>query len=607
MEALRERLEIRFDRLLDHWQAELAPFKKTQAEEWDDPSNPSRRGAKGFSEYMDELSTLGWTERPGMKHPAPGPLTVSDALSQTITSRSAILDEMERQVDSVLEMVPEELRVAIRVKLDAWLWPENEEFLALQFLLRSRIFPIIESCYTYQPFGPNQAWFSELLPTWPQEIAPVEVANWAIAGLKRLGREDGLEPIESLVGKGSFHFSSLGYHYAVVYRALREVESHQAIPAIKVGAHMEGRAAFQALTLGGAARHDTFLWSNAKDNRGTLELVWDGKPRKLQLELDFTGEGVILQRDIIRGILAELAEDGVRDWLVYHQLSQESGSTGRFIWTWPVVRERGEYRRRVENRNATDENLCQAAIRRLYRLKRAELKLWLPIPNGTQAWRRIGPHGLVDIPAGLESSESLPVALMVSINPEIYRGAERGGNLFALIPSAVLALRGDDLGLATMVCYDFGYERTTGGIIRRAAGQLWEYAGIREGRSTERKRWPAASEALQRALDRIGQAMGGGFNWTLEGNPGPNQLFKMTPPNWWIDRAMLGVPPQENRSLATVPRTGRELKAWRETRGLSQREVARRSGIDQKRLSRWESKNEESLPAELVAKLAGLE
>ena len=399
-------------------------------------------------------------------------------------------------------------------------------------------------------------------------------------------------------------------HLALLDLTVQDIKRGGYKPVVRMGATAEGRAAVQVLAAGPPKLED-YPWRVTDTltcpEDGWAELVWNGTPRPLQLRLNFDGRGTI-DGAVLRDILDELAEDGVRDWLVNHRMAGEQGATGTFRWSWAEHRQRTDYDRRIAQRKATDEQLAEAVVHRLQRLQHAELRWYRKMEGNMCGWLRIGPPWLVDVPAGVDeltlAGRSLRVALM-HLNPETYKGAHRNAEQphFALLPEAALELPGPELRLLTLLAYDWTYARDPEGVVRKGK-MLWRYANIRKGEHTERKRWPAATRTLQRKLDRLGKLVG--LDWNLEGGPeeSAETRYRIRPPDWWKERVLLGVPPEYGSSRTAVPRTGNELQRWRDDYKLSQRALAEVLGVSQPTVCRAEHGGAKPLSLELVNSLA---
>ena len=206
---------------------------------------------------------------------------------------------------------------------------------------------------------------------------------------------------------------------------------------------------------------------------------------------------------MIPGILAELHAEGLRDYLVLHRMAAEHGRSGAFNWSWREHRERTAYARRVARGNLTDEHAAEQVTERLWRLKGAEVRQTVRRPDGQEAWVRIGPFGLIDIPAAIQHGTSLERA-RIALNPALYEGAHKDAAQphFALLPDEALTLEGPRLRLAVLVTLAMRYARDEHGVVVRSAAALWEDLTTHGGVPAQ-KRWPRAATVLQRALEQL--------------------------------------------------------------------------------------------------------
>ncbi|WP_373048417.1 helix-turn-helix domain-containing protein [Vulgatibacter sp.] len=375
---------------------------------------------------------------------------------------------------------------------------------------------------------------------------------------------------------------------AVLHLAEERVRQSGSHPVVRISANREAHESLRILSAGGRSGPES-PWASATTAEDWVELVWDGRPRPVQLRIAFDKSSPI-DGAILRGLLDELQEDGVRDWILFWRMAGEQGATGHFRWTWREHRERTSYARRLASKKASESELAASVVKRIWRMKNAELRHHRALDDNTVGFVRVGPFGLIDIPAGVEeigkAGRSL-VAAKMQINPAIYAGAHRAAKSpnFTLIPERALELPSRALRLLAFLVYQWHYDRNPEGTTLRA-GTLWEYASIRAGLRTQRKRWPAAKQALDRDLDLLVSEIG--ITVTADEIVNPEALYRIRAPNWWIDRIIHGVPPHYGPSVASVPRTGRELKGWREAQGMSQAQIAAAIGVDQKTISRAE-------------------
>ena len=383
-----------------------------------------------------------------------------------------------------------------------------------------------------------------------------------------------------------------------VEKAIRDDASRRRIPIPST------REAHAALTVISQGPNGPWLDDQQTQRGESFELVWNNTRRAYQLALDFGTPDFDVK--LVSGILEELQEDGLRDWLLLHRFAAEHGRNGKFTWRWSEHRERSAYDRRIRNDNITDQQAAEEVTSRLWKLKRAEIRAYRT-HNGKEAWVRIGPFGLLDIPAAIPRGAALESAAL-TLNPELYKGAHRNSDAphFALLTDEALLLDGKRLRLAMMTALRMRYARDEGCVVHSSARSLWEDLNT-EGGTPKQKRWPQADRSLQHSLDGIAKAgvLGG---WDREPGPdGPDAVYTLRPPSWMVDQLVHQVPPEFGPSKVALPKNGAELVAWRKERGWSQAELAKRMAIGIATVKRTELAGTEPIGAKLAKALGAAE
>jgi hypothetical protein len=336
----------------------------------------------------------------------------------------------------------------------------------------------------------------------------------------------------------------------------------------------------------------------------SLELVWDGKPNAYQLSLTFPTN---FEAQLVGSILQELQTDGLRDYLVLHRMAAEQGRTGAIRWTWREHRERTAYDRRIRSDNVSDTEARHAVTARLFRLKGAELRE--TVRHGSRvAWRRIGPFGLIDIPAAISTDDALELA-PIQLNPDLYAGAAAGAEKphFTLLPDDAFSLAGDRFRLAALLVLAMRDARDLGGTVRLTAAKLWEHMDLRGGnaKGIARHRWPRLDSTLSTALDALLEAkVIGAWSRETDGPADPRAIYRIDPRAEWRDLVVHGLPPSFPPSLATTPRNGAELRVWRDARRLSQAAAAQILKVGIATVKRAESEPTAALGPTLLRALA---
>jgi hypothetical protein len=456
------------------------------------------------------------------------------------------------------------------------------------------------------------ALLEDSLSKWPPNVTIDEVAQ----GLERIGMYKARDVVEwsqrfdrppSTTGLDKEPRSIMAC--ALVLSAAKEAAESQRKGIVLISSTQHGRAAVAVVSQGSKGPWDKDQSIEQDVDRYSIALVWNGRPRPVQLSLNFPGP---VDSIIVKGILDELEADGLRDYLVLHRMAAEQGRTGVFTWAWTQHRELTAYAKRVASSSITDESAAAKVTYRLWRLKNAELRHETRKDDDTTAWVRVGPFGLIDIPAGinrkLKDGDSLEKARIV-MNPNIYAGAHCDSSKphFALLPNEVLALDGKTLRLATLLSLSMRYAFDNHGVVSIATRDLWEYLNTESGQP-KRKRWQQADTTLRRALDRI-TAAGVIGSWNPEGSsPDPLARYTINPAAWWKDLVIHHVPIERPTARLAVrndlPKTGKDLRVWRAQRGMTQAQTAAALGVGLGTIKRAELSPDQPIVGVLAAALA---
>jgi len=120
-------------------------------------------------------------------------------------------------------------------------------------------------------------------------------------------------------------------------------------------------------------------------------------------------------------------------------------------------------------------------------------------------------------------------------------------------------------------------------------------SGVRGDGRPSRQHITDARKELQRHLDAVNAVMGDGAGgvWR-EGATG--RVYDRTPARWRVERDLLGAAPDRPAPRLDVPRTGADLRAWREARKLSQRDAAEVLGVSERTIRSAEKAASALLP-----------
>jgi len=323
---------------------------------------------------------------------------------------------------------------------------------------------------------------------------------------------------------------------------------------------------------------------SAAARRVTWRVAWDGRPND-RGQMTFGFAITAPTADVFRDILAELGAEGLRDYVILHRMAAEQGRTGRFRWTWEAHKRATAHEARVRTGGRRDDDTKAKALERIARLRRAELHVEAVDGQGRRAWRVVGEAPLVSIVGGVEARDGDVEGLELVLNPTLYRTAAAGGGgrgelLFTQLPEAVLSLPALAFSLAVMLAFRWRYAADDGGALTIPKAKLHEYMDAgkwRRGDAAE------ADAILSRALAHIAGAFGPGCTFEDAGD-----VVKAHPGRAFVAAVVDRVPPCLPASTASAPRTGAELRAWRERRKLSQVETAAVLGVGKRTIVRAE-------------------
>lgn len=331
----------------------------------------------------------------------------------------------------------------------------------------------------------------------------------------------------------------------------------------------------------------------ARTGRVTWRVSWDGRPQD-PAQLAFGWGAEAPTADVFRDILRNLGAEGLRDYVILHRMAAEQGRTGRFRWTWSEHKRATAHEARVRSSSARDDDAKSATLARIASLRRAEPLVEVYSDRGARMWKVIGEAPLVSLVGGVDSPGGDVEGLELVLNPALYRtaAAPTGGRderFFTQLPEAVLSLPALPFSLAVMLAFRWRYAADDGGVVALPRERLMEYMDAGRWR---RGNVAAARRTLDAALLRVAEAFGAGCRFEADGAEG----VKAYPGGAWERAVVDRVPPSLPASTATNPRTGAELRAWREARKLSQADAAGVLGVGVATVKRAEGAAAEALP-----------
>lgn len=533
--------------------------------------------------------------------------TAGEALALVERDRLAIAGELAAEVRrcaaAVVEAPPRRAAVLARgTWLVRWPWPDTRTAAPLVALLR---------CLQPPPPWERGYALAGMGSAWPGEAAPLEVARWSREALERLAPGFGDDNLESADRVGLFggltvrdgteehRYPAAGL--ALLYLADREVAEglNRAAVAIDAGKdHHTMLTGWRSVARDGM-RHRAAA-ADLPTTADRVELLVPGHPVQLVLPM---AELEGLSASAVRVLREVRGAKGLRNWCALQRLfSVEGGRLGWVRWTLDEHLTAMGYGKSTR----LDPARCAEAAAEVELLTRMELVVY--DAAGTE--RRRSPLLLVgERHERIAGSAWQLEGLELRINELLYAGVRNigtgkvGTNWFP-VPVELAQIdhvrHGYAHALGMLLAMRFRWDAGDGrGSTRLSGRTLLDLAGIRY---TSRRAVPAWN-ALRRDLDKLEQigmlapTWWDGEPWTLDG------VCVLSPAAWIEDRTSRQLRAEELPPV-DLPRTGAELREWREARGWSRRETAKRLGVAAATVDKAEAKPDRALGSKVAGALA---
>jgi DNA-binding XRE family transcriptional regulator len=307
---------------------------------------------------------------------------------------------------------------------------------------------------------------------------------------------------------------------------------------------------------------------------------------------------------VIRAVLNELKDDGLRDWLTLHRMAARQGRVGHFTWTWAEHKQATAYEARIRHSSVSEDEARDTVMRRLWALHGADL--WVEGKNeaGELVRHRVGEQGLISIDATRHRGDNIEAA-MIRINPALYASARHDTEEkhFTPIPEAVLRLNGPALRLGAMLAFEFRWARDAGANVEIEESELFLLAGIHRDGKPKPGELTHARRTLQNVLTTTLEALGEGASFECIEEP-TGRRYVIRSPNWLRDALVHGVPPVLPEACpSSLPRTGEQLVEWRKKKDWTQERVAKQLGVTKRTVQSAESRSKATLPPSMLLHL----
>lgn len=466
-----------------------------------------------------------------------------------------------------------------------------------------------------------EAGLTGVLSDWPPEAAPLEVARWARDRLNTLlaaagdefvdAVEGGLLPADWTVDADGAPLRIPASGLAVLYLAEQDVRAGLKRPSMAIDASKAHHAMVGGMRDwpkdGERHRGGTLKTRTVRDGDAIerVELLTAGSTIQLQLPMPEI-EGV--QDTAVEALRRLRGAKGLRHWAALQRLfSVEGGRTGRLRWFLDEHLEAMGY----DERQRRDPKVRADAAMEVEALAAMELAIYTKGGVLRERRRLLLETGRFE---AREGSEWKLDGIEFQFNERVYGGVrESTGEIGRNWMPAPIELAKIDhvrhpyahaLGLLIAIRFRWRLNENADSV-DMTGERLLRLAGI----PFEERRAERGWSKLRRSLDelvRVGQLAR--YEWTKADeawtNAGICQLFSA---QWLLDRAARGILPDERPPALDRPATGAELKTWRERRGWSQREVARRLKVSQGLIYQAEQKPNDPLSARILAAVSEAE
>jgi len=446
-----------------------------------------------------------------------------------------------------------------------------------------------------------------LIP-WPGEVAPAALARWARNGFNRLWPGSGDRMLAKVEGgnvlpwshairieNAVLHVPIVGV--AALFLAYQEVEQDRRRPICAVPANVEHHDLITGWKDGPWQGGPTRSYSTPEDEDDRIALFTH---ERMQLQLPFRE----LQNELVR-VMREIHQaEGLRHWAAFLTLLSTDGGRQQWVrWTMDRHMEIMGYSKRTrEDPDARARIAKLVELWTLWELARID-------KQGLFRERKPLLHVGSKFDRLVESKWRLD-GMELQINPLIYGGVRQSnGELGRDWCPAPVELAAIDhrlypaaLSLGLLLPIWWRWDLPRGRQLIRKAGTLLEQAGLPATRKAFHHAPGRTWEALERSLEEL-QRIGEVGNWEwLDNERELESRILLEPSNMVADRLLRGVEPVEP-PIDTTPRTGRELRAWREAHGWTQVELAGRIGVVVRTLSAAETHPDSALTPRLVGKI----
>lgn len=538
----------------------------------------------------------------------PLPLTINDAIKTVKNGQKLLIDSVCEEISYTATacMDPKTRKQALCRPFVSREWPWSDKHSPGKSI--RALLSILET----PPPKEFPHWSESPHSQWNPRAAFLDVARWAKPGLNKIQKGLGNDFLKRVENRQSFDFLEMTSNkqlldrlnppgLALLFLAEEEVKEGLKRSAIAVDAGRPHHDLFTGWrTASGKHRRTGSIKARYTASEERVELFDRTKNKCVQLTVD--AEDGSLQEEIIKALRDTISPEGFKHWAALLLLMSKQGARQGWVrWTMEDHLNALGYSERVRyNQQRLDEI---AKVIELF------TKLELIVYNPTGTIRAESP--LVHVGTRykrLEKSRWQLDGLELRINPLLYSGVRnmetgKPGNQWFPVPEELAQIdhirHPNAIPLALLMAIRWHWDLFQGDQQKKyylalKGKNLLELADMEVGNTNKKRTWIQ----LERELDEL-KKIGLLGRWEWHGQARSQEgVCRFYPAEWLLDRTIRKLRPTEAIPI-DIPKTGKELRSWREEKGWTQANLAKHIGVSRKTIIRAESQSDKKITSNL--------
>ena len=611
---IRQQVKLRLSELIQYFETTLSNILNVSIVE-DVHSHKDKKPIQGIKiHYKDpehkkgSKQAISITKREEWPKELALPLTINDAIKAIKQGQKWLIDSVCEEINYTATacMDPKTRKQALCRPFvsQEWPWPNREPSgKAIRALLS-----VLET----PPPKEFPHWSESPHSLWNPRAAFLDVARWAKTGLNKIQKGLGNDFLKRVENRQSFDFLKMTSDkkvlekisppgLALLFLAEEEVKEGLKRSAIAVDAGRPHHDLFTGWrTASGKHRRTGSIKARYTASEERVELFDRTKNKCVQLTID--AEDGSLQEEIIKALRDTISPEGFKHWAALLLLMSKQGARQGWVrWTMEDHLTALGYSERVRyNQQRLDEI---AKVIELF------TKIELIVYNPTGTIRAESP--LVHVGTRykrLEKSRWQLDGLELRINPLLYSGVRnmetgKPGNQWFPVPEELAQIdhirHPNAIPLALLMAIRWHWDLFQGDQHKKyhlalKGKNLLELADMEVGNTNKKRTWIQ----LERELDEL-KNIGLLGHWEWHGQARSQEgVCRFYPAEWLLDRTIRKLRPTETLPL-DIPKTGKELRSWREGKGWTQAILAEHIGVSRKTIIRAEGQSDKKLTPSL--------